>query len=155
MNLALQNEQLKEYLLKTNTGLFGLHPYLIGNNQDSQYIQPEKCEPTSTVNLENLAALVYKKLMLKKVAEDSKVSICSRKPQSLSECQADVSFASSKQENDKFLVDLILEQSTNENNKQHGKEKKPSSTPLDSKYFVSTQSQELEDTKLIEELFFI
>ena len=134
-----QNEMAKALYLSS------LNQNCVNNFASNQNIISNENE----LNLEDLASLVYEKLMLKKKSEKSDLSFREKVQPSRSE----ISF--SKQENDlKFLDDLIHDE-TNQSNKIKESNKSLTSTKLDPKYFTNTSEQEMEETKLIEDLFFI
>ena len=109
------------------------------------------------VNLENLASLVYEKLIIKKSEEKKQKSFNSNDI-------SNASITSVKQENERYLVDLICDENSQVNKKQINnksiktlvKKCPKAPTKLDSKHFLHTNEiQDMEESKLIEELFFI
>ncbi len=159
-----QNELSKLLLLNTNPKLGAnlynptncirnFHPSKHNFHEDEALNQANENE----VNLENLASLVYQKLMIKKNEKKSK-SLATNDTSS-------ISVTSVKQENEHFLAELIREEKTqvinNHNNKKNIKTHiktfpSTSTARLDSKYYTNTNdAQEIEESKLIEELFFI
>lgn len=109
-------------------------------------------------NLDGLATIVYEKLLLKKNADNKlKSKFLNDKPL---ECSiSNTSCTSSRQENDEYMIDLIIESTRKENeNKLKVNQPKASNNKNSKKFskeFQQSLNNDLEESKLIEELFFI
>ena len=168
LDLLIQNQQNElNKLIYLNMNPVILSPNSPAANINIQNVIPskqvdKKSETISNqkeeneVNLENLASLVYEKLIIKKNEEKKLKSFNSNDI-------SNASVTSVKQENEKYLEELICDdkihlvkkQMKNKNTKTNVRTC-TSTTKLDPKYFMHTNDlQEMEESKLIEELFFI
>jgi hypothetical protein len=168
LDLLIQNQQNElNKLIYLNMNPVILSPNSSAANSNIQNLIPSKQDAKKSeripnqveeneVNLENLASLVYEKLIIKKNEEKKLKSFNSNDI-------SNASVTSVKQENEKCLEDLICDEKIHLVKKQmkNKNTKTPirtctSTTNLDPKYFMNTNDpQEMEESKLIEELFFI
>ena len=168
LDLLIQNQQNElNKLIYLNMNPAILSPNSSAANINIQNLIPSKQDGKKSetisnqveeneVNLENLASLVYEKLIIKKNEENKLKSFNSNDI-------SKASVTSVKQENEKYLEDLICDEKIHLVKKQmkNKNTKTPvrtctSTTKLDPKYFMQTNDlQEMEESKLIEELFFI
>jgi len=153
--LLNMNPKLSANLSNPTNCIQNFHPskHILHEKDEALLNQPNENE----LNLENLASLVYEKLMIKKNEKKSKSLV--------SNDISSISAKSVKQQNENFLAELICGEKSQETNKYSNKKnvktqvkKFPSTSTarLDPKYYTNTiAEQEKEESKLIEELFFI
>lgn len=98
-------------------------------------------------SLESLATIVYKKMMLKKKTDKANTKLKNQKQIDLSCCSS-----ISKQDNDESLIDLIIEESKSLNSLNCNKKSQISRTDFN---FNDNHDVDLEESKLLEDLFFI
>jgi hypothetical protein len=152
--LLNMNPKLSANLSNPTNCIQNFHPSKhIFHKKDDAHNQTNENE----VNLENLASLVYEKLMIKKNEKKTKSLV--------SNDISNISVKSVKQHNENFLAELICEEKSQETNKYNNKKNiktqvkqfpSTSIARLDPKYYTNTNAeQEIKESKLIEELFFI